>query len=177
MARGKYIWFVDSDDYLKSGWQDALLKALKWICVDVIATPFDILTDGVETLTPWLLSVSDQGFYEYSTFPESWINVGNNYNYIFRREILTKNNLLFDNRLSLGEDAVFNVSAFLKSDTFFNLKSTSYVQNRMNGDTLSKPSTAKLLAAFESELISHTIIGTLLQDHPLQRLILNFSSL
>ena len=61
---------------------------------------------------------------------EAWINVGNYYNYIFMDNLI-KNNLVFDTQLTLGEDAVFNVSAFLESDTFFNLKSTSYVQNRI----------------------------------------------
>ena len=30
-AKGKYIWFVDSDDYLKQGWQNAILEAIQWV--------------------------------------------------------------------------------------------------------------------------------------------------
>ena len=174
-ARGKYIWFVDSDDYLKSGWQNVILEAIQWVNADIIATPFDILVDNTETAPAWTLNISDQGFYDYCSFPEVWINVGNNYNYIFRLDNLIKNNLVFDTQLTLGEDAVFNVSAFLKSDTFFNLKSISYVQNRMQAGTLSRPNEARLLEAFEDELTSHKMIGTLLQDHPLQRLVFSFS--
>ena len=174
-AKGKYIWFVDSDDYLKQGWQNATLEAIQWVNADIIATPFDILVDNTETVPAWTLNISDQGFYEYCSFPEAWINVGNNYNYIFRLDNLIKNNLVFDTQLTLGEDAVFNVSAFLESDTFFNLKSTSYVQNRMQAGTLSRPNEARLLEAFEDELTSHKMIGALLQDHPLQRLAFSFS--
>ena len=174
-AKGKYIWFVDSDDYLKQGWQNATLEAIQWVNADIIATPFDILVNNTETTPVWTLNISDQGFYDYCSFPEAWINVGNNYNYIFRLDNLIKNNLLFDTQLTLGEDAVFNVSAFLKSDTFFNLKSTSYVQNRMQAGTLSRPSEGRLLEAFADELKSHKMIGALLQNHPLQRLVFNFS--
>ena len=141
------------------------MEAIQWVNADIIATPFDILVDNTETVPAWTLNISDQGFYEYCSFPEAWINVGNNYNYIFRLDNLIKNNLVFDTQLTLGEDAVFNVSAFLESDTFFNLKSTSYVQ-RMQAGTLSRPNEARLLEAFEDELTSHKMIGAILQDYP-----------
>ena len=63
-AKGKYIWFVDSDDYLKQGWQNATLEAIQWVNADIIATPFDILVDNTETAPAWTLNISDQGFYD-----------------------------------------------------------------------------------------------------------------
>ena len=114
-AKGKYIWFVDSDDYLKQGWQNAIMEAIQWVNADIIATPFDILVDNTEIVPQWLLDISEQGFYEYYSFPEAWVNVGNNYNYIFRLDNLINNNLFFESQLTLGEDAVSTCLHFWKA--------------------------------------------------------------
>ena len=45
----------------------------------------------------------------------------------------------------------------------------------MPAGTLSRPNEERLLEAFEDELTSHKMIGALLQDHPLQRLVFSFS--
>ena len=54
--------------------------------------------------------------------------IGNNYQYIFKRNLLIKNNIKFKEKLNIAEDAIFNVDAFLKANDIFAYRIPLYIQ-------------------------------------------------
>ena len=103
LARGEYVGFVDSDDYVDAGYFENLYKA-------AILEKADIVTGYV--------SMDDekrQHFYNYT----SKRTVMQNKNYLmgvvwlnlYRKSLLDKNNILFPAELRTAEDNIFNLQA------------------------------------------------------------------
>ena len=117
IAKGEYITFVDSDDYIEPGAYIKLNELINKEQPDIIvfgATPFpknapkwvwelisprDVIYNRFE---PKIL------FEEVGTRPFLWIQ-------LVKREIVTKNKLRFDESMNLGEDQLFQISYFTKA--------------------------------------------------------------
>lgn len=112
VAKGKYIWFVDADDWIDVGSIDVLLQEMN---SDLIYFGFkNIDTNGVVTREVSLTSIPI--FYENETDIDNTLArllnplndiAGYSCNKLFKNEIIQKYNLRFDTRVSLGEDAIF----------------------------------------------------------------------
>lgn len=118
-SKGKYITFVDSDDTVKNNYIEYLVnlitknnadisltrKPLKFNSktnLELIDTTEDKIEifDGINAANEMLL---------YKIVISSW-------NKMFKRELLTKNKILFNKSLSFGEGFEFVINAFLNSD-------------------------------------------------------------
>lgn len=102
MAMGKYIWFVDSDDYIEP---DALQELSDFqqeigagLCV------FNAKSDEIDRLDD-INKFFDQYYFTYELGFEPW-------NKIYRREIIQKYNLEFDVQETIGEDLLFNIQYY-----------------------------------------------------------------
>lgn len=114
-AKGNYLMFVDSDDYL-------LPRSLKQVYEIAEKKQADILAFSGKTekfcyLLPWIIDCFSTRNKEYFSFegklflkehgaqPVIW-------NKLFRRELLVKNDISFCEELSIGEDQLFDFLVF-----------------------------------------------------------------
>ena len=158
-ASGEYIWFLDGDDYTVENWSEKIIEIIQISnSSDVIAIDFLRFKDGREENVPWLTNICQDGHYNYENYIDCWYNIGNNYQYIFRRNFLIKNNIKFVEKLNIAEDALFNIEAFIKANNIFSYREPVYVQNQIISSSLSRPSNKQLLKKVSNELYAHSII-------------------
>lgn len=105
-AKGEWIWFVDSDDYILNGAKDVLSKALQPDC-QAIALSFMQEINSNEAYPYYATSELSEGIHTgerlintKSTSPTVW-------SFLFRRDIILRNNLKMSSELKFGEDKIF----------------------------------------------------------------------
>ena len=128
MAKGKYIWFVDSDDFIAKG-------ALKKVKAILNSNIFDILRFDKQNL----LSVPNTYTIPYMNEDLKIMNMNNVYDLlymlrigavwcaIFRKEFIA--NYCFDTRFSYSEDSLFSWEVTLRAKTaaYFNVPLYGYM--------------------------------------------------
>ncbi len=137
-AKGEYVLFVDSDDYLG-------YDALEVLAAVVKDNDPDIVTFGADCIPswatyPWLekcLSPRDIVYerfdqailFEEASTPFSWRT-------LFKRDFLIENNIWYNESLSLGEDQVFLFEAYPCS------KKTVFISDKLYCYRLSRKGSA-----------------------------------
>lgn len=107
-ASGKYIVFIDGDDYVENDYIETMLKNVKEKQLVICSYKMVKHEIGEETIKRYsneekMLSPEDMiKVYEKELFSLVW-------NKIFEREIIEKNNILFDEQFYKGEDLLFNL--------------------------------------------------------------------
>lgn len=106
IAKGKYIGFVDSDDYIEKEMYEMLLKAIN-IDKKIDLAVCDIKDDNnsVESNTE-VFEIIDKKNVISAKFPLG----GYVWNCIYKREIILKNLIKFDPKITYGEDMIFFVN-------------------------------------------------------------------
>lgn len=115
LAKGKYIYFLDGDDYLAKNTLNAIMQCME-------ANDLDIL--GFDTITTEKLDLAES---RYKTIPEkieitdgiSFIGTNENYRievwwYILNRQFLIESNIIFEDKRFVN-DSYFTPSIFLKA--------------------------------------------------------------
>ena len=87
-ANGKFIWFVDSDDYITENWNIEFLEKIKFLDVDIVCIEIKQIKKNELKKIPWIYDRSPEGIYNYDNLIELWFNIGNNYCYIFRNNLV-----------------------------------------------------------------------------------------
>ncbi|NLX82897.1 MAG: glycosyltransferase [Clostridiales bacterium] len=112
IARGEYISFVDSDDYLMPGSYEKFLEAAKRHHPDLLIAHFNIIMNG---------RVIDRGYVktDQTMDKEAFLHTlahrpGSYYysalwNKLYRRQVLLDHQLMFDKTYHWGEDFDFNM--------------------------------------------------------------------
>lgn len=126
-ATGKYIMFVDSDDYLAFNSCEVLYNAIKDTEFDFVTANFAFTNnDGTPWKKPMFGDKFENTILDISDYKKSFYLVNSTvWNKIFRKEFIDKNNLKFEYGL-LAEDAVFTTKAFLKAKTTYYIKDIVY---------------------------------------------------
>lgn len=126
-ATGKYIMFIDSDDYLALNSCEVLYNAIKDTEFEFVTANFAFTNnDG----TPWKKPMFSEKFQNTSLdiedYKKSFYLVNSAvWNKIFRKEFLDNNDLKFEVGF-LAEDAVFTTLAFLKAKKTYYIKDVVY---------------------------------------------------
>ena len=105
-AKGEWVWFIDADDYLLDGTKDILEKAIHSDC-QAIALSFIQEINSNEAYPYYATCELREGIHSgerlintKSTSPTVW-------SFLFRRDIILRNNLKMSSELKFGEDKIF----------------------------------------------------------------------
>ncbi len=137
VARGKYIWNVDSDDMIVPNCLGHILSICEGNCLDVLI--FDRLYNDGKTLE------YDRIGWQNITGPysgfEIWKSVKNRlifpaWNKVFRKGFLDENNI-YSPEINMGEDVPYSVEAVLMAKTAYYTAAKYYVV-RENCDSLTR---------------------------------------
>lgn len=138
---GKYIQFVDSDDYLSKNMTKIMVDKLEKTKSDMAVCNYNKVfrsmtipnmkcdTPGIYSNKDYLCkTLSDAGHHYYGVV----------WNKLYRRNIIEKNKIVFDKNVTLGEDFIFNINYWLKCQKVVVLGKHLYQYNKSNGATLSQ---------------------------------------
>ena len=136
-AKGKYLCFLDSDDEYEDNFVEEMVRNIektnaglvvcgyKKICNDSV----DNVSDSIDstTIVDYLKAYSKQhGFEHLANYP---------WNKLYVSEIIKNNNILFDEKISVSEDAVFNME-YLKYIDNVSVVSNVLIKHYIREDSL-----------------------------------------
>lgn len=137
LAKGEYITFVDSDDYLLDGFFKETYKNILETSADVYIYSGLSKEKGRLTLAP--LFWGDWGYGDRGVvsnmgcdFVKDFCLFGGNSwacAKVFKTSLIRDNNLAFEESISYGEDMLFNLQAYLKSSSVIAISRGYYVYN------------------------------------------------
>ncbi len=152
LAHGRYVWFVDSDDYLP---ENALVSLEKYFSenADIIHFGFacDQFNGEITKSKPVYIGTTNKNkmaeLVETACSSHLFTYVWRS---IYKNEFLKKHNLKFKDGLSFAEDSAFNSAAFLLADKMIFADECAYVY-RDRSDGISKT----INASFDGKIIEH----------------------
>lgn len=124
VAKGDYIFFVDSDDYIKEDRVKELYEAAVRFDADVLQTSYHVLNEenGEESIvrtsfeTDRLLTHSDM---EHELcYVSSKMRITYVWRNLYKRKFLKDNKITFEDDLLMVEDGPFNMEAYSKAERF-----------------------------------------------------------
>lgn len=141
-AKGQYIQFIDSDDFVDANYIETLYKnitsANAGMAVCAI-TSFDI---SGKKLDHWEVKSNNLDFKAVNTalfleLIQSFLLFGP-VNKLYIKSVITNHNIKFDTSLSYGEDLLFNLEYFKHIDSITVTDSIAYKYIHDNANSLSK---------------------------------------
>ena len=110
VARGKYIMFCDSDDYVHTEWCSDLYEQIvnhpnAWIVADMCRFTEEKCITQITTNNLTKDELTYFVIFSASLSPYTW-------NKIYSSRIIAENNISFDETRTIGEDVIFNVQYY-----------------------------------------------------------------
>ncbi len=131
MASGEYICFVDADDIIETDFISNLYQEAKNHDLDLVKGPFKIV-NGEEIKESFVINqkVKENKFNLHMDFPSV----------LYRKSLLTKNNILFNEDIAYTEDRIFMIRAVYYAKTIGLVESGgSYLYIRHFGSVTNRP--------------------------------------
>ena len=158
LAGGKYVQFVDSDDYLDPDFTEHLVTAAEQAGADLVIAPYKmVIPAGASKPEQVLEKIQDDlgvmsvarppevreygflpaGVYDKDTFARRLMDKPASYFYgvlwnkLYRRDLLTENDIQFVSEMHWSEDLVFNMQYIRYAEVFASIAQPGYyyVQN------------------------------------------------
>ncbi len=151
IARGKYIWNVDSDDYIKPNCLRALLEECEQNDLDVLAFNFYHCRNGVEKINAQYPFPNTE-VYDGISFLNKYVlgyfyTISPVWLYLIKRDFLSKNNI-YSPPINMGEDVPYSYAILLKAEKIKAVTLLCYVyrvnNNSLGGQMANVPSAMKL---------------------------------
>lgn len=136
---GKYICFIDSDDYIKYNMMENLYRATEGEFDLVISGMYfeRINNDDWNNIIPMYKANNREEIKK--GIPELFKSylLYNPVGKLYKNNIIKKYNLRFDSSMSFGEDPVFNCKYFEKIENYININDSYYIYVKHGEDSLS----------------------------------------
>lgn len=141
LAKGEYIGFVDSDDYVDADYFDKLYEAAVKNDADIARA---YVKSEIETSDEYQMNHSTEGYDNYYNVNlkekvlENKLNLtSSNWLAIYRRSVLEKNNIHFISEIRTGQDNIFNLHVSYFANKVVLVESpTYYHMNRRDGSLM-----------------------------------------
>lgn len=160
-ARGEYIFFLDSDDYidddfLKKMYDEAVKNDLDLVCGNVVehnSTRIDSRNNKGKKIENFISSDDNDigknlnSLYLWSTWAK-----------LFKNENIKKINIFFDETMELGEDLYFTYSYLLNFSKLGFVGDSSYHIENINSNSLSKKYSKDITETLEKQVTLWTKI-------------------
>lgn len=167
IARGKYIWNVDSDDYIEKNCLAAILEKCEKNNLDILMFNLASDTEGVNNTVDFPFCVSDtpqegitclnQNISEIGRFCPVW-------RYIYRRDFLDANKV-YSPEINMGEDVPYAFKSLLLAKKIL-LVNEVYYHYRINPASLTGVSTLKPIVLYEKCFVGARLVYDLLKYIP-----------
>lgn len=109
MAEGEFIIFLDADDYLLNMWYETAMEGVHKNCDFVVYDFVKKYEDGKEERVNYHLS-NDRAEFEALLLTSDLMNPC--WSRIYRKSIIERNHVRFDEAVSIGEDFLFTLEYF-----------------------------------------------------------------
>lgn len=139
-VKGEYIQFVDADDEIKDNMTYTMVQAMLQNDVDMVICNYvkqfsklfiyNMLLEKPKKYTSknYLIgTLKDPGHHYYGVV----------WNKLYKAEIVLSHKMLFDKKVTLGEDFIFNINYWLSSSNVLVLSNYLYIYNKTSEYSLS----------------------------------------
>ena len=138
-SRGDYVTFIDSDDTIESNYLLSYIDKINKNKSDLICQGYISIYYNYKTITKLEnIDYHKQQITDAIYDLELKECLSSVWNKIFKKSIIDKNNLKFDENISLGEDKLFSIRFIYFTKIVSTLNYSLYNYNRMYENTLSK---------------------------------------
>lgn len=123
-AQGKYVFFLDSDDYVATDCLEKSYDLAEKNCVDVI-----FLKIGSDEENPRGVPIRPyaSGTIDRAKLIENHLSRTNPVFRLYKKSFLLRNGIVFDPTISVGEDKLYTMSILSKTQSFSILADKAYV--------------------------------------------------
>lgn len=168
LASGKFVCFVDSDDFVSSDYFEQLDSAM--------SKDYDLLIFRKKIFNGKFYKYSDANkCCEYGNVEESVAflskalrkqNLNAPYDKVYKMELIRKNNIRFPEKLHIGEDKAFVVKYLMTARSVKSINLPLYFVSNENINSLSRKPRADLCDSIllEHDIIFETVINSKLSD-------------
>jgi glycosyltransferase involved in cell wall biosynthesis len=138
IAQGEYIGFVDADDFIESDMYEVLYLAAKKDNSDVLISNIESEIEGIKVITkyPFKSEVLLNKYYIEQYILPYFIktdNLNTAVNKLYKNTIIKANNIRFPERITLGEDGIFNMEFFIFASNMKYINYTGYHYREITG--------------------------------------------
>lgn len=159
IAKGKYIYFLDSDDYILPNAFEELLKTMEQNNLDLIMFSAKPFADKLD------IKINDRQYDFSKSFEEDTLYIKKDFLkinlksfspspvlYIMKKNLLEKNNILFQPNI-VHEDELFTLEVFLNTELMMYKSEVYYKRRYRKESTMTSELMLNIKKSFESKCI------------------------
>ena len=167
IARGKYIWNVDSDDYIAENCLSAVLRQCEQNDLDILMFNLASHTEGVVKTANFPFCVSNAPQDGISCLNQNLSEIGRFcpvWRYIYKRDFLDVNKI-YSPEINMGEDVPYAFKSLLFAKKVLLVNDVNYYY-RINPASLTGVSTLKPIVLYEKCFVGARLVYDLLKYIP-----------
>ena len=148
-ATGKYVWFIDPDDLIAGNCFKKIYESLEEYNADVFELDYDTCEEDY-IYEGKQIDFNVDGIDKQGATASGWLLV-------CRKDYLTENNILFNEKLSYGEDYLWVLQVKYRRHTNIFTGSKLYIYRQRKGSAMHQKNREKSKKHFEDMLLLHEI--------------------
>lgn len=140
IAKGEYISFIDPDDCISKSYFNILFEKAENNNCDIIVSGFKTVPNNIEAIPSYKLNevlngidfiLSSENIHSKNDLCFVW-------RYLYKLDLIKQNNILFNEKIFIGEDVVFNLEVLAISKRVMAISDILYYYTINNYNSLTK---------------------------------------